>query len=224
MPAWPALMASMLALIVLAGCGAAEAAPEPDYAGVRSAPVATYTDLPPPTETITPLPTETPTPSYSTPTPDRFQAAGPPVRIEIPAINVDATFEQVGLLPNGAMDTPKIPDNVAWFDQSAIPGQVGKTAVVAGHLDSPYGPAVFYKLRMLVPGDEMAVTYASGERQVFVVEAKERYSFDAAPLDKIYGSTPRRMMNLITCDGAWDRGAANYQQRLVVYTRLKERS
>lgn len=217
-------IAALAVFAAIAGCSEPAAVAEPDYGGVRVAQVPTFTDLPPPTETITPLPSETPTASYSTPTPDRFEAAGPPVRLEIPAIGVDATFEQVGLLPNGAMDTPKIPENVAWFDQSAIPGQAGKTAVVAGHLDSPYGPAVFYKLRMLVPGDEMAVTYASGEKQVFVVEAKERYIHDSAPLDKIYGSTTRRMMNLITCDGAWDRGAANYQQRLVVYAHLREGS
>jgi len=222
--AWSALLVGLAIPMAAAACGGAEAATEPDYGGVRIALVPTFTDLPPPTETITPLPSETPLPVYHTPTPDRYEAAGPPVRLEIPAINVDATFEQVGLLPNGAMDTPKVPDNVAWFDQSAIPGQSGKTSVVAGHLDSPFGPAVFYKLRMLVPGDEMAVTYANGERQVFVVEAKERYIHDSAPLDKIYGSTPRRMMNLITCDGAWDRGALNYQQRLVVYTRLREES
>jgi hypothetical protein len=222
-PAWVGI-AALAVFVAVAGCSEPEAVQEPDYGGVRVAQVPTFTDLPPPTETITPLPSETPTASYNTPTPDRFQAAGPPVRLEIPAIGVDATFEQVGLLPNGAMDTPKIPDNVAWFDQSAIPGQSGKTAVVAGHLDSPYGPAVFYKLRMLVPGDEMAVTYASGEKQVFVVEAKERYIHDAAPLDKIYGSTTRRMMNLITCDGAWDRGAANYEQRLVVYAQLRDGS
>ena len=30
------------------------------------------------------------------------------------------------------------------------------------------------------------------------------------------------MLNLITCDGAWDTGAANYEQRLVVYARLKD--
>jgi len=207
----------------LAGCGGAPGiTPEPDYPGVRVALVPTFTALPPPTATLTPLPSATPTEVYSTPTPDRFEAAGVPVRLEVPAIGVDASIEQVGRLPNGNMDVPKIADNVAWFVESALPGRAGKTSVIAGHLDSPHGPAVFYKLRMLRDGDELAITYESGDRFVFVVESKERYVFDTAPSDKIFGATSRRILNLITCDGAWDRGAANYQQRLVVYSRLKE--
>ena len=135
----------------------------------------------------------------------------------------DAYFgpQKVGRLASGQMDVPRIAMNVAWFDESALPGQKDRPAVIAGHLDSPTGPAVFYKLRMLVPGDELLITYENGDRHVFVVDGKERYYDDDAPLSKIFGRNPGRTMNLITCDGAWDAGAANYQQRLVVYTRLK---
>jgi len=195
--------------------------PESSDVPARLALIPTFTPLPPATATITPLPSATATEPYMTPTPDPFEAAGPPVRLEIPAIGVDAPMEHVGRLPKGEMDVPQIPGDVAWFNESALPGQAGKPAVIAGHLDSPAGPAVFYELRLLVPGDEMAVTYANGDRHVFVVEDKERYAFEAAPLQKIYGQNPGRMMNLITCDGAWDGGSANYQQRLVVYTRYK---
>jgi hypothetical protein len=31
------------------------------------------------------------------------------------------------------------------------------------------------------------------------------------------------MLNLITCDGAWDRGRASYNQRLAVYTEYRGR-
>jgi LPXTG-site transpeptidase (sortase) family protein len=143
-------------------------------------------------------------------------------RLEIPAIGVDASVERVGRLPDGGMDVPKVPANVAWFNESALPGQdAGRAAVIAGHLDSPAGRAVFFDLRKLVPGDELAVTYANGSRYVFRVTKKERYVFDQMPLDKIFGSNPEPLLNLITCDGAWDRGRANYQQRLVIYSRLR---
>lgn len=208
-------------LLAGAGCQASAMAPEPEYGGLRAELVPTYTALPAPSATLTPLPSPTPTEVYRTPTPDIFETAGRPVRLEIPAIQVSTSIEQVGRLPNGQMDVPKIAQNVAWFDESALPGQKGRPAVVAGHLDSPTGPAVFYRLRMLVPGDEMVVTYENGDEHVFVVEGKERYLFDNAPLSKIFGRNPGRMLNLITCDGAWNSGAANYQQRLVVYTRLK---
>lgn len=203
-------------------CGGGSLAAEPRYPGIEGELMPTYTPLPAPTATITPLPSATPTEPYRTPTPDIFQAAGRPVLLEIPAINIRSTIEEVGVLPNGQMDVPRVAMNVAWFRDSALPGQKGKPAVIAGHLDSPTGPAIFYKMRFLIPGDEMVVTYENGDRYVFVVEDKERYLFDQAPPAKIFGRNPGRMLNLITCDGAWDSGSANYQQRLVVYSRLKD--
>lgn len=203
-------------------CNAIDVLPEDTDTWARAELVSTYTPLPPSTATITPFPSATATLEYSTPTLTAFQAAGVPVRMEIPAINVDTTVEKVGRDAVGRVDVPKISANVAWFTESALPGDTGKTSVISGHLDDPYGPAVFYQLRELVPGDEIAITYSSGERHVFVVEDKERYAFDAAPAQKIFGATPQRMLNLITCDGAWNAGVANYNQRLVVYTRLAE--
>lgn len=218
----PCLFLLILLTPLLQGCGGDSVAAEPRYPGIEGQPLPTFTPLPPPTATITPLPSATPTEPYRTATPDIFQAAGRPVLLEIPAIQVRSTIEEVGVLPNGQMDVPRVAMNVAWFRDSALPGQKGKPAVIAGHLDSPTGPAVFYKMRFLIPGDEMVVTYENGDRYVFVVEGKERYLFDQAPLAKIFGRNPGRMLNLITCDGAWDSGSANYQQRLVVYARLKD--
>lgn len=220
-PAGAVALALLLA-VAGAGCRAIEVMPEDVETWARAELVPTYTPLPPATATLTPLPSATPTLPYATPTLTAFQAAGVPVRLEIPAIGVDATVEKVGRDSEGKVDVPKISANVAWFTESALPGDSGKTSVISGHLDDPYGPAVFYQLRDLVPGDEIAVTYSNGDRFVFVVEDKERYAFDAAPSQKIFGATPNRMMNLITCDGAWDAGGANYDQRLVVYTRFVE--
>jgi hypothetical protein len=216
-----------LAVVAVAGCGGTRSGvqAEPDVAPARYSLIPTFTPLPPPSATFTPLPSRTPVPPYQTPTPNRFQEAGVPVRLEIPAIGVDAAVEHVGRLPSGQIDVPKVAANVAWFNESALPGEEAtKSSIVSGHLDSPAGPAVFFKLRMLIPGDEMVVTYENGDRYVFVVEEKERYPYDQPPYQKLYGDGEAvwRRLNLITCDGAWDRGQANYQQRLVVYSHLKD--
>jgi sortase (surface protein transpeptidase) len=219
---WICTLILPLPLLVV-GCGQASAAgPEPGQPA-RAALIPTFTALPPATATITPLPSGTPTAPYATPTPDEFEQAGVPVRLEIPAIRVDAAVEHVGRLPNNSVDVPKIPADVAWFDESALPGQPGKSSVIDGHLDSRTGPAVFWDLRKLVPGDELVVTYSSGARYVFTVEEKERYTTDALPTQKIYGESPLRRLNLITCDGAWDKGQASYRQRLAVYTHFTGR-
>lgn len=215
-------MATGLNLLLVA-CDSANASfPEPDLQA-RAALIPTFTPLPPPTATLTPVPSATPLIPYATPTADEFEAAGVPVRLAIPAIGVDAAIEQVGRRPNNEIDVPKLPANVAWFIESALPGQPGKPSIIAGHLDSRTGPAVFWDLRKLVPGDEMVVTYANGARYVFVVEDKERYFADRTPAQKLLGRNPRRMLNLITCDGAWDSGRASYLQRLAVYTRYQGR-
>jgi len=42
---------------------------------------------------------------------------GFPVSLKIPKINVDSTFEYVGLTADGSMETPKDSANVAWFEE-----------------------------------------------------------------------------------------------------------
>jgi len=214
---------SLLAVLLLtSACRTSPVVREDTTVWARAELVPTFTPLPEATPTWTPLPSTTPTAAYATPTLTAYQAAGVPVRLEVPALGIDAVVEKVGLDAEGKVDVPKISANVAWFDQSALPGDIGKTSVISGHLDDPYGPAVFYRLRELVPGDQLAITYSNGERFVFEVEGKERYEFDNVPSQKIFGVTSLPKLNLITCDGAWNAGQANYQQRLVVYTRLLE--
>ncbi len=199
--------------------------PEPEGAALAAPREPTFTPLPPATATLTPFPTLVAAEPMPTATPDQFQAAGLPARLEIPAIGVDAIVEHVGRLPSGQMDVPHVPSHVAWFNESALPGQKSaKSSVLTGHLDSPAGPAVFFSLRKLVIGDELVITYTNGDRYTFVVTEKERYRYDQMPSQKIFGDGEAvgRRLNLITCDGAWDRGQANYSQRLVVYTRMRE--
>src|SRR5688572_12657776 len=46
---------------------------------------------------------------------------GRPVRLKIPAINVDSAVEYVGLTPEGKMDVPDGPDVVAWYERGQRP-------------------------------------------------------------------------------------------------------
>ncbi|PRO66076.1 class F sortase [Alkalicoccus urumqiensis] len=144
-----------------------------------------------------------------------------PHRIEIPAIGVDAEIEDVGLLPGGQMDEPSTMDGVAWYEGGYQPGEQG-SSVMAGHIDSRTGPAVFFDLEDLEEGDEIIVTDESGEARVFVVQTSEAYDREDAPLQKIFGYSYRSQLNLITCTGEFNSEAGTHDQRLVVYTVLKE--
>ncbi|MBK7779922.1 MAG: class F sortase [Ardenticatenia bacterium] len=112
--------------------------------------------------------------------------------------------------------------NAGWYHKGFRPGEAGN-AVIAGHLDSSTGgPAVFWSLNQLAPGDEVFVTYSSGLRLQFQVEGNQVYDHDAEgpTIDTIFGSSQTADLNLITCKGAWDYGNATYSERLVVFTHL----
>lgn len=143
-----------------------------------------------------------------------------PSRVTIPAIDVDAVVNPYGFDESGGMAVPDNGDEVAWFEPGFKPGQRG-SAVLAGHVDSEKAPAVFWDLKKLSPGDEITVTDENGERLVFVVQDSVAYDTGEAPISDIFGSSPNRGLNLITCTGYFDRGNGGYVERLVVYTELK---
>ncbi|AOM84092.1 class F sortase [Salisediminibacterium beveridgei] len=144
-----------------------------------------------------------------------------PHRIEIPAIGVDAIIEEVGLLPGGQMDEPTEMDEVAWYEGGYMPGEQG-SAVLAGHVDSRTGPAIFIDLEKLEAGDEIIVTDEEGTEKVFVVQNSESYDRNDAPLQTIFGYSYRSQLNLITCTGEFNTEAGTHDERLVVYSVLKE--
>lgn len=142
--------------------------------------------------------------------------AGIPARLSIPSLGIDAAVEHVGLTPEGDMDIPKDPWKVGWYMLGARPGEPGN-AVMAGHLDSLTGKAVFWDLKKLQPGDEMTVTDDTGEEHTFVVMESEIFDYKTAPLEEIFGKSDEKRLNLITCEGTWNTRENRYSQRLTVF-------
>lgn len=140
-----------------------------------------------------------------------------PARLKIPKIQVDAAVEQVGLTPDGAMDTPKGAVNTAWYNRGPHPGETG-SAVIDGHFDSETGaPAVFNNLSALQKGDKLSVEDASGKVITFVVRESRRYD-PAADATAVFKSKDGiAHLNLITCAGTWNTAQQSYSNRLVVF-------
>lgn len=144
-----------------------------------------------------------------------------PQNLSIPKINVNAFVEQVGQDAGGKMDVPKEVINIGWYQLGFKPGESGNS-VMAGHLDTVTGaPAVFYNLNQLQIGDQVIVTDVNGKNLTFEVVKVQSYPFNQVPLEEVFGSSNKRMLNLITCVGTWNVGSRNYSHRLVVYTELK---
>jgi sortase (surface protein transpeptidase) len=138
-----------------------------------------------------------------------------PVRLEIPAIGVSSPLVRLGLNPDGTMQVPADFQVAGWFTGAPQPGQLGP-AVIAGHVDSRSGPAVFYRLRDLRPGDQVRVVRADGRVVRFEVESLARYPKWALPDDEVYGATTAPDLRLITCAGDFDRDRRSYRDNLVV--------
>ena len=76
-----------------------------------------------------------------------------------------------------------------WFAEGPAPGQVGP-AVIAGHVDSRTGPAVFYRLHELRPGQAVLIERADGSRLRFVVERARSYPKEGFPTAAVFGPVP----------------------------------
>jgi sortase (surface protein transpeptidase) len=151
-----------------------------------------------------------------------FAVPGKPARLIIPAINVNAAIQSVGLFWNGD-GTMSIPTNftdVAWYNGGPIPGMPGN-AVIDGHLDGRnVKEAVFYALGDLKPGDLVEVVDTKGVILKFQVVRLANYNYDASTTDIFYGDASKARLNLITCAGNWVKGKGLYNERVVVFTEL----
>lgn len=145
-----------------------------------------------------------------------------PVAVEIPAIGVRSALLRLGVTATGAMRVPSLTrqsGEAAWYKFSVTPGAVG-TSVIEGHVDSYLGPAVFFRLGALRPGDRVDVRLADGVTAVFRVTGVREYLKSRFPANVIYGATDHAALRLITCGGVFDRTSGHYLSSTVVFASL----
>jgi sortase (surface protein transpeptidase) len=160
------------------------------------------------------------------PTPARRSAREPvavidrqaprPRRIAIPAIGVSAPLVALGLAPDRSMETPTRWEDAGWYEPGPEPGERGP-AVIAGHVDSKGGPAVFYRLRELRRGDAIRIVRGDGSVVRFRVEGLERWPKAKFPTRRVFGPTRGSTLRLITCSGDFDAATGHYVDNTIVY-------
>jgi hypothetical protein len=145
-----------------------------------------------------------------------------PVRVDIPAIGVSSTLLHLGVNADGTIQVPSLEtsaDLAAWYKYSVTPGQIG-TSIIEGHVDGRRGPAVFFRLGALHPGDAIDVTLADGVTAVFRVTGVREFRKSRFPADTVYGSARYPALRLITCGGAYDFATSHYLSSTVVFASL----
>jgi len=124
------------------------------------------------------------------------EVIGVPVVMEIDKLGIASEVEPVGLAEDGRMDVPNGYWHVGWYDLGYKPGEEG-SAVIAGHLDSPNGEAIFYRLGELRVGDVIEVQDDEGNWLEFEVRDKRIYKDTAFPIEEVFGETDDKRLNLI---------------------------
>jgi len=149
----------------------------------------------------------------------------PPVRLAIPRLYIDAPIVTMGLDAERYPQVPERPDQVAWYNFTAAPGQ-HSNAVLAGHVDwqtSTRQPiaGVFYRLRELEIGDTVTVTLEDGQKLNYRVTGNVATAYEDPNVLKAMDFTSKEVITMITCGGTWLKTGqgpfgGNYSHRVLV--------
>lgn len=139
-----------------------------------------------------------------------------PTSLRIAAIGVRAEVESLHLDRAGRLQPPRVPSRAGWWSGGPVPGDLG-AAVLAGHLDSLTGPALFWRLAQLRTGDVVRVTRSDGRTVAFAVDRVQVFAATAFPTQLVYGPTPDRELRLVTCGGSYDYARGHYRDNVVVF-------
>jgi hypothetical protein len=145
-----------------------------------------------------------------------------PVEISIARIGLTAQIMTVGLDAAGAIEVPPLEraQLAGWYELGPSPGEIGN-AVIVGHVDSrAMGPAVFFHLGALLPGDLVEIRRQDGSVAKFKVDHVASYTKSSFPTDLVYGEAAGAGLRLITCGGTFDEKARSYLDNVIVFATL----
>ncbi|MFF3729608.1 class F sortase [Streptomyces sp. NPDC002476] len=210
---WPAMAAGLGAIMIYNSFGDVADGKVPPPPAAAMAPA-----MPAPPEEVL---------GSHAPPPPAPQGDGPamlrsvPTRLRVPSLAVNAPFTELALGADRRLNPPPPNDSnlVGWFKDGVTPGERG-TAIVAGHVDTKTGPAVFLQLQFLKPGSTVDITRADKSVATFKVDSVETFKKAKFPDDRVYGDTPSAQLRLITCGGAYNKKAKDYEDNVVVFAHL----
>ena len=144
-----------------------------------------------------------------------------PTRISIPSLGVRAKVIKVGRAADGSIATPATDpaEATGWYHLGPTPGELG-TAVIVGHVDTDSQPAVFHRLPELRKGKLIEVNREDHRVATFTVESVENFPKTSFPADRVFDSTDRARLVLVTCGGTWVGGDIGYSDNVIVFATL----
>jgi LPXTG-site transpeptidase (sortase) family protein len=169
---------------------------------------------PTPTLSLAPTPSVAPSPSPSATGPVMVAA---PMRVRIPALDVETKVFPVGLDKNDAIEIPEDIRYVGWYKLGVPPGVDRGSAVLVAHRDGrEQGRGVFYYLGTLEPGDKVYVKTSTGQELPYKVVSRESILKKSLPYEELFAVDGDPRLTLISCGGYYDPDNGGYQDNVVV--------
>jgi len=145
-----------------------------------------------------------------------------PWRLSIPSIGVSVSLLRLPAPSGPGLPVPSLQQasRAGWYNFTSVPGAPGNSVIV-GHVDTVSGPAVFYNLYLLKPGNAIFVTLgATARRERFIVTWVTEVPKSEFPGQAVFGLTQKRQLRLITCGGDFDYQTRHYLDNIIVGARL----
>jgi LPXTG-site transpeptidase (sortase) family protein len=140
-------------------------------------------------------------------------AAGPPRRLVVPALGVNAPVIPIGA-PNRVLLPPSDPRTLGWWSEGVVPGATEGGALITGHTVHTGGGA-FDDLETLDRGDKVTVVTAKGriDYRVSAISIYRKATL-ARDAEKVFRQTGPGRLVLITCE---DWNGSTYLSNAVVF-------
>jgi LPXTG-site transpeptidase (sortase) family protein len=151
-------------------------------------------------------------------TPARSLQLANPVSVSIPSLHLSAKLKPLHVDARGRLVPPDY-GSAGWYAAGPEPGEEG-AAVIAGHLDNKNGPDVFAAVGRAKTGDRIRVRLKDGALVVFRVTQVKQFPQNHFPTKRVYGSTKKPTLRMITCGGNYDHAAGHYLDNVVVFADL----
>ncbi|BDZ46697.1 class F sortase [Naasia aerilata] len=141
----------------------------------------------------------------------------PPVRVQVPAADIDMDIQPVGVRDDGLMELPDYVGTAGWYRFGSDPAEGAGTTVVAAHVDSlKYGLGPFAHLKDLPAGAEIVLTTADGTEHRYSVESVTKVLKEDLPVAEVFTREGPERLVLITCGGQFDYDALRYSDNVLV--------
>jgi len=149
-------------------------------------------------------------------TPAPATVAGPPARLTISTLTVDAPVDPV-LSVGRVLRPPDDPLRVGWWIASSPAGSDRGSTVIVGHVDTAAaGPGALFRLTELRPGTDIVLHTAEEELVRYSVTTLIDYSKTGDLPAELFRTSGPPQLTLVTCGGEFDEATESYSDNIVV--------